>query len=205
MDNASITLVPEEVEKTIERLQVRIRERFPGSGLAEVSQKLLNVSKETSKIIAWIDKPNYLLRIIVYTLIVLFSVGVIHSMARLHVSADGINIADVVQMIDSALSGLVLIGAGVVFLVTFENKTKRNRIVKAINQLRCIAHIIDSHQLTKDPDRITRICMSTPNSPRQELSRYDLGRYLNYCSEMLSLAGKLGFLYVQNFPDPHRQ
>jgi len=44
--------------------------------------------------------------------------------------------------------------------------------------------------------------MPTPNSPRQELSRYELGRYLNYCSEMLSLAGKLGFLYVQNFHDP---
>jgi hypothetical protein len=29
-----------------------------------------------------------------------------------------------------------------------------------------------------------------------------LGRYLDYCSEMLSLVGKLAALYVQKFDDP---
>jgi poly-beta-hydroxyalkanoate depolymerase len=33
------------------------------------------------------------------------------------------------------------------------------------------------------------------------MSAYELTRYLDYCSEMLSLAGKVAALYAQNFPD----
>ena len=31
---------------------------------------------------------------------------------------------------------------------------------------------------------------------------YELGRYLDYCSEMLSLISKLGYLYTEDFNDP---
>jgi hypothetical protein len=105
-------------------------------------------------------------------------------------------------MTEAALNELVLIGAGVIFLVTFEKRRKRNRVVKAANRLRCLAHIIDAHQLTKDPDRTSRIHIPAEHSPKHVLSDYELGRYLDYCSEMLSLTGKLAFLYVQDFDDP---
>ena len=42
----------------------------------------------------------------------------------------------------------------------------------------------------------------TPSSPRRTLTRYELIRYLDYCSEMLSLNSKLAALYAQNFDDP---
>ena len=34
------------------------------------------------------------------------------------------------------------------------------------------------------------------------LTPHELARYLDYCSEMLSLAAKVAVLYVQSFPDP---
>jgi hypothetical protein len=34
------------------------------------------------------------------------------------------------------------------------------------------------------------------------MSSFELSRYLDYCSEMLSLTGKVGALYVQNLHDP---
>jgi len=34
------------------------------------------------------------------------------------------------------------------------------------------------------------------------MSKYELTRYLDYCSEMQSLTGKLAALYAQNLPDP---
>lgn len=37
------------------------------------------------------------------------------------------------------------------------------------------------------------------------MNDFELGRYLDYCSEMLSLISKLAFLYVQNFTDPIAQ
>ena len=38
--------------------------------------------------------------------------------------------------------------------------------------------------------------MATISSP------YELKRYLDYCSEMLSLCGKIAAVYAQNFHDP---
>jgi hypothetical protein len=34
------------------------------------------------------------------------------------------------------------------------------------------------------------------------MSPFELTRYLDYCSEMLSLTSKLAALYAQNLPDP---
>lgn len=65
-----------------------------------------------------------------------------------------------------------------------------------------IAHVIDMHQLTKDPSRVTREDLSTPASPTGGLGGYELAKYLDYCSEMLSIVGKIAALYAQDFPDP---
>jgi len=120
----------------------------------------------------------------------------------MRVSAAGINLADIVQMIEAALNTLILLGAGIVFLVTLENRRKRNRVIRAVNRLRCIAHIVDMHQLAKDPDSIAEHTISTPHSPKRVLTQYELARYLDYCTEMLSLVSKTAFLYVQDYHDP---
>jgi len=65
-----------------------------------------------------------------------------------------------------------------------------------------VAHVIDMHQLTKDPSAHAAVSANTPSSPRRELNTHELARYLDYCSEMLSLAAKVAVLYVQSFPDP---
>ena len=43
--------------------------------------------------------------------------------------------------------------------------------------------------------------LRTQNSPKRELSAFELQRYLEYCSEMLSLIGKIAALYAQHLPD----
>ena len=58
------------------------------------------------------------------------------------------------------------------------------------------------HQLTKDPSSIVLAgAIATGSSPRAPMSRFELTRYLDYCSEMLSLTSKLAALYAQNLPD----
>jgi len=64
-----------------------------------------------------------------------------------------------------------------------------------------MAHIIDMHQLTKDPERAVGQGPATESSPQLQLSSFELGRYLDYCREMLSLTGKVAALYVQDFED----
>ncbi len=41
----------------------------------------------------------------------------------------------------------------------------------------------------------------TPHSPTATLTRFELGRYLDNCSELLSLTDKVAVLYVQHFDD----
>lgn len=64
-----------------------------------------------------------------------------------------------------------------------------------------MAHVIDMHQLTKDPGHFLIAVDNTPSSPDRKLSPGETVRYLDYCSEMLSLIGKVGALYNQNFDD----
>src|SRR4029078_12780636 len=87
------------------------------------------------------------------------------------------------------------------FLVTWETRIKRARALRAIHELRAMAHIVDMHQLTKDPERAFKIGTDTASSPKRVLSPFELSRYLDYCSETLSLISKIAALYVQGFQD----
>jgi hypothetical protein len=111
-------------------------------------------------------------------------------------------IGEFIQVGEAALSALVFLGALVLFLVTLESRLKRGRALTALHQLRSLAHVVDMHQLTKDPERMGSAESDTPSSPERDLSQAELGRYLDYCSELLSLISKLAALHVQQFNDP---
>jgi len=57
------------------------------------------------------------------------------------------------------------------------------------------------HQLTKDPQNVLS-GRDTTSSPARTLEPYQLARYLDYCSELLSLSSKLAALHVQYVNDP---
>lgn len=196
------TLDAQEIEKTIENLHLRICDRFPDSGLARVCRELQGISKETSKTSEWIERPNRAMRWAIYAAIAVLGVALVFSIALIPIESQKLDITGFVTMTEAAMSEVVLIGAGVFFLVTLDARRRRKRVVSAVNRLRCMAHIADAHQLTKDPDGTAKISMPTAHSPKRDMNEYELGRYLDYCSEMLSLTGKLAFLYVQHFDDP---
>jgi hypothetical protein len=58
------------------------------------------------------------------------------------------------------------------------------------------------HQLSKDPEQMPPNSPLTESSSTRTMSRTDLGRYLDYCSEMLSVTSKIAALYVERFDDP---
>ncbi len=186
---------------TIENLNFRIEERFPGSGLLDVGRKLHDIGNETDSIISWIEKPNWWYRLGTGTFIAILLLGLFYAVFSMDIDLDKPTLESLVQIVESVVNELVLLGAAVVFLVSIEIRSKRKKIVCSINKLRSIAHVIDAHQLTKDPDSILKGTKRTKHSPKRSLTKYELGRYLDYCSEMLSLTGKVGFLYVQNFDD----
>ena len=105
-------------------------------------------------------------------------------------------------VLDASTNLVVVLGAGLLFVLTFETRMKRKRALRLIHQLRSIAHVIDMHQLPKDPERVTdRTGALTASSPEREFTAFELTRYLDYCSEMLSLTGKIAALCVKDFAD----
>jgi hypothetical protein len=189
-----------EVQKTCKELSIRIRERFPQARLNGTCEELLHVADDILKTNAWIKRPNIFIRSGSWMCIILLVCFIVPAYTSLKVTTSGVNIADFFQMLDSSFNVIVLAGGTGLFLMTFETRQKRKKVISAINKLKCIAHIIDAHQLVKDPKSATE--RRTASSPMRTLTDYELGRYLDYCSEMLSLIGMIAFLYVQNFDDP---
>ena len=73
--------------------------------------------------------------------------------------------------------------------------------MKFLNEVRGFAHVVDMLQLVKDPHALGEFRLDTANSPKREMTELELQRYLNYCSEFLSLIGKVAALYAQSLPD----
>jgi len=189
------------VIETIAALEQRIGERFPSAGLKAVCGELLTLARESSQRAQAIARTNTALRVLVIVFL-LGSFWVLLWIASLidftRTSAD--NVYSVLQGIEAAANLAVLMGAAVFFLVRIEERVKRRRALSALHELRSIVHVIDMHQLTKDPSGSVSIG-STASSPARLLSRFELSRYLDYCSEMLSLTSKVAVLYAQSFPD----
>lgn len=188
------------VIETIERLTLRIRDRFPTSDLYEVGRHLYGIAKRTEQTATRIARPVWGLRVIIVALIVAFVVAV-GTILFHYETSETVTLMGLVQAIDAGANLLILIALGAAFLWSIETRIKRSRAVREINKLRDIAHVIDMKQLTKDPDSIGILARPTMHSPERTLDAYSLGRYLDYCTEMLSLTSKLGYLYVENFHD----
>ena len=195
------SLDSEKIIGTIETLSRRIAERFPGSGLNRVCEELLTIAGESQSRIAWIGKPQRSLRVITGLLVAIIVGALILVLANASWPQNGFDLVVLVQASEAGLNIFLLLSAAILFLVTAETRIKRRRALKAIHELRALAHVIDMHQLTKDPERLS-LRTDTPSSPKLNLTPAELGRYLDYCSEMLSLIGKLAALYVQKFDDP---
>ena len=196
------SLNSEKIVDTIATLCRRIDERFPDSGLGRVCRELLTVARESQERSAWIAKPHRSLRIISWLLLIIMACGLVVVLANAAWPRNGFDLVGLVQVSEAGLNVTILLGAAALFLATVEVRMKRKRALKAIHELRALAHVIDMHQLTKDPDQLLAREKETASSPKRTLRASELIRYLDYCSEMLSLIGKLAALYVQKFDDP---
>jgi hypothetical protein len=194
-------LEPESVARTIELLCRRVEKRFPESGLAGVCRELDRVAEHAKERATWIRKPILGLRFAVGGLILLILAGLAASVAVLRAPQEPFKLGEFIQVLEAGINDVVLIGAAIFFLLTAETRIKRRRALAALHELRSIAHVIDMHQLTKDPEWVLGRGQETGLLPPRTMSRFELSRYLDYCSEALSLTAKVAALYAQHFDD----
>jgi len=196
------SLQPEKIAATVEQLTRRVSERFPGSGLERTALELGELAGTARKVAPLIARPIYAVRVGVGVLIaaVIMLVGTLLSAGVDRIGQVGR--ADLIEIVSAPEAGtneLVLIGLGIFFLVSLETRLKRGRALGAIHEVRSIAHVIDMHQLTKDPAYYRQHPGATRSSPQRQLTLFQLIRYLDYCSELLSMTSKIAALYIQRF------
>jgi len=198
-------LRPAPILKTIQKLEDRIAERFPDSGLLALCKEFNIQAHQSEQLAEQMQKPIWLVRVLgiasIILLVGLVIWAVIQLISGFHFDASGIT--DLLQTTESAINELIFLGLAVFFLMGFESRLKRRVVLKSLHRLRSIAHVVDMHQLTKDPAFLLskNEIATTASSPVRTLTRHQLMRYLDYCSELLALNAKIAALFAQNTDD----
>jgi hypothetical protein len=187
------------VVKTLESLHARIQSRFPAGNLQFVCLELTNLANDTMSRASSLLKPNLYIRIGVGFVLLTGALAGTFGVTHIQFEAEKLAGTAIVSTLESMVNLLLLVGATVFSLLTIEARVKQGTALKALHELRSMIHVIDMHQLTKDPSMIGE----TPSGigPSHDLDRFQLVRYLDYCSEMLSLTAKLAALYAQDIND----
>jgi len=188
---------------SIESISQRILALFPPSGLGEVSVELLAAARHCLAEAREIKKPLWKLRAVVAA-----SVAALMLLPAL--PAFGMNfplqfetLSEFLQATDAGFNILLLLAGGVLFLISMESRIKRNRTLRALNELRSLAHVVDMHQLSKDPG-----VQADPLAPRLPGRRPpvirnqgDLWHYLSFCGDLLAVLGKLAACFAEAVTD----
>lgn len=195
------TLDERAIIRQLQALRNRSAERFPTRGLTQTIGHLLDMARPAAREATSLRKTHWPLRILSFVAIGSAIAGLIRLADFYEITLGGqSNATEFTQAVDAALNIILLSGVFIVFFVTLENRFKRTSALNGLYKLRAVAHVIDMHQLTKDPGWVAGQ-QRTASSPVRDLTDDQLLRYLDYCSEALSLTGKLGALYAQYFPD----
>lgn len=205
-------LSAQSIIKTLRTLQMRIDERFPEAGLGKVCAEVLAAAEAADARSRRLARPYYGLRILwvlagvaVLVLVTFLGMWLTREFAP---PADGAPTLfqerrglALFEGLEPAINVFILLGAGLFMMARSEESLRRSAILKALHELRSLTHVVDMHQLTKDPTAILGGHRRTQHSPKREMTEFELTRYLDYCAEMLSLIGKISALYVRQVDD----
>lgn len=197
-----IALQPTFIVETAERLKNRVRERFPDSGLSRVADSVLEIAREADTRSSEIAKPSIPLRISAWALSVILVLGIGAAFMKVRVVGSIGNIAELLQGADAAVNLVLLLGAAILSVTKLESSIRRKKALALVHELKALAHVVDMHQLTKDPETVSGDAPRTESSPKRTMTPFELGRYLDYSSEMLSVLGKIAAIYAQHIDDP---
>ncbi|MBI1226380.1 MAG: hypothetical protein GC192_14195 [Bacteroidetes bacterium] len=200
-------LKPKYILATLEKLNMRIEERFPNSGLGKVAAELDDVADGIVALAEELPRPIWPIRILTFlTIGLLVGLAVwLCSLTVRYIPAGESGLMEILQGAESAINEVIFLGLAIAFLATAENRIKRKAALDSLHRLRSIAHVVDMHQLTKDPASVVAELNKTVSSPERTMTPYQLTRYLDYCAELLAINSKLAALHVQAFQDSEVQ
>lgn len=185
---------------TLQGVEDRITRHFPESGLGKVSAELHQVGIAIVRLADKLGRPIWALRVLTFIgILAMIAVAVwVFYMALTLAPAGQDGLMETLQGIESVTNEVIFLTIGIIFLSTLENRLKRRAALDSLHRLRSVAHVIDMHQLTKDPNNVLE--PGEVGDPRFNTPRH-LIRYLDFCTDLLSINSKLAALHVQYFQD----
>jgi hypothetical protein len=193
-----------EVRETVDALYGRIEARFPTRGLLGVCGDVATLVDEVQLAAGVGHRQIRLARAVSRgaTAVVLAVTALALVLAAKDVvTGDVDNFIEGLGVAETAISDLVYAAIAIFFLWAYPERLQRSRLLNLLHQLRSTAHVIDMHQLTKDPEQLKPSFVPTSKSTRLDLDRDQMERYLDYCSELLSLVGKTAALCAEESRD----
>ena len=184
-------LEAEPVLLTLRQLRERIGARFPKRGLYQASGDLVDLAGRVAESSELSRGRLRVVRVVSRALILVIVVGALVAIGFAIRSAvnEGGPEHDVewLSLVESGVNDLIFASVAIWFLFTVPERLRRADSLALLHELRSLAHIIDMHQLNKDPERLRESFTPTPVSPTLDLTFEELEHYLDYCSELLSL------------------
>ncbi|HRV57819.1 hypothetical protein [Phycicoccus sp.] len=189
---------------TIDQLEGRIRARFADRGLPKAAAELRSAATEVSELGVHLRGRLRVLRWTARAASVLVALGMALVLVVAARDADlsgSVRSVDWVALVESTIQTLVFGGLTLLFLNALPDRLERRHLLRRLHRLRSLAHVIDMHQLTKDPERLRSDFEPTDATVAVDLTRAEMQHYLGYCSELLALVGKVAALCAEDSQD----
>lgn len=191
------------VRDTVDRLQQRIQARFPTRNLPKVATE---VSSTIDELLIrprsrWYGVVHVVSRALIGMLLIALIFAFVILLSGTAGTGDEPRSWEWASIVESMVNDLVFAAVAIFFLWHVPNRLQRHHYLKSLHKLRSLAHIIDMHQLAKDPERLDPGYERTERSPDLHMDLHQLWSYLDYCSELLSLVGKAAALFAEHSDD----
>lgn len=189
---------------TIDQLGGRIRARFADRGLPKAAAELRSAATEVTELGVHLRGRLRVLRWTARAASVLVALGMALVLVVAARDADlsgSVRSVDWVALVESTIQTLVFGGLTLLFLNALPDRLERRHLLRRLHRLRSLAHVIDMHQLTKDPERLRSDFEPTDATVAVDLTRAEMQHYLGYCSELLALVGKVAALCAEDSQD----
>jgi hypothetical protein len=187
------------------KLEARIRARLPGRRLADVAHRLseqvpeihdgFDDSYQRFKRTVWWSRATSAVIVVATLVALVFALRDVFRSGDLHTK-------DVVPLLESTINDVVFAAIAVFFLWALPERRERRTLVGLLHQLRSLAHVVDMHQLDKDPEQARADYVPTDKSPPNRMNAEELHHYFDYCSELVSLIAKTAALCAERTSDP---
>src|SRR5688500_6482888 len=116
----------EHIVATAEKLQQRIAERFPGSGLSHIASELVRIAQETGPVLTRMRRPHRIVQTaVVIAVILLVAIPGVLIITRGLSALQIEGLGGLLQVVESAIQDIVFISVALYFLLTLETRLDR--------------------------------------------------------------------------------